>query len=182
MVVALAIIGAPTACTTACNGISSPFFKMRRSKVIPSVDSDSPLARDLASVTWPAILVSCGTITVPPESISTVTFAVTGSPSFAFLESSDFASSAGITVPGAILTASVLGDGELGGVCASTAEVSISRTRSLGTDNVMGNLRCGKKKLYMTQKEGKAMRARQRSFWSSGRRFLQAGLSTCRGW
>src|SRR5579884_993098 len=129
---------------------------MRRSKIIPRVDSDSPLPRDVACVTWPTILLSRGTMRVPPESMSTAVFAVTGSPSFSFFESRDFASSAGITVPGAILTDSALAPcaGEdSGAVCASTtAEVSVSRSRSLDSENVICTSRFGNKKLYMRRR------------------------------
>ena len=89
--------GGPTAWIPAFSGSSLPCLSAILSKEIPSVDWALPLARDVASVTWPNTLEPRG-ITIPfAVRNSAVVLATTGSPAFSFLEFSDFANSTAIT-------------------------------------------------------------------------------------
>src|SRR5882724_10908915 len=72
---------------TLFNGISWPFFRIALSNTIPSDDSDSPLARAEACVTWPTSFEPFGITVFPSDFAASVVFAFTGSPGLHFFES-----------------------------------------------------------------------------------------------
>src|SRR5436309_3345995 len=69
------------------NGISSPLFRIALSNTIPNADSDSPLARAEACVTWPTTFAPLGITVFPSDFTASVVRAFTGSPGLHFFES-----------------------------------------------------------------------------------------------
>src|SRR6266404_1124386 len=72
---------------TLFNGISCPFFRIALSNTMPSDDSDSPLARAEACVTWPTSFEPFGIAVFPSDFAASVVRAFTGSPGLHFFES-----------------------------------------------------------------------------------------------
>src|SRR5882672_4468607 len=72
---------------TLFNGTSCPFFRIALSNTMPSDDSDSPLARAEACVTWPTSFEPFGITVFPSDFAASVVCAFTGSPGLHFLES-----------------------------------------------------------------------------------------------
>src|ERR1700741_813629 len=81
------------------SGISCPFFRIALSNTIPSDDSACPLARAEASLTCPTSCVPFGSTVLPFDLQGSVVRAFTGSPDFAFFESTGAVNSALIAVP-----------------------------------------------------------------------------------
>src|SRR5712692_11998321 len=71
----------------AFSGISWPFFRIALSNTMPSDDSDSPLARAEACVTWPTSFEPLGITVFPSDFTASVLCAFTGSPALHFFES-----------------------------------------------------------------------------------------------
>src|SRR6266850_7663396 len=84
---------------TLFNGISCPFFRIALSNTMPSDDSDSPLARAEACVTWPTSFEPLGITVFPSDFAASVVRAFTGSPGLHFFESIDVLSAALNAVP-----------------------------------------------------------------------------------
>src|SRR5713226_2032121 len=83
----------------AFKGISWPFFRIALSNTMPSDDSDSPLARAEACVTWPTSFAPFGITVFPSDFTASVVCAFTGSPGLLLFESMGELSAALIAVP-----------------------------------------------------------------------------------
>jgi hypothetical protein len=93
--------GGATATMATFKGSSSPPFKTALSNAMPKEESVPPFARAAASVTWPTSFVPFGRMVFPSARMSAVVRAVTASPCFIFLESTEELSSATIGEPSA---------------------------------------------------------------------------------
>ena len=91
--------GGATATIATFKGSSSPPFSIALSNAMPKDESAEPFARAAASVTCPTSFVPRGRMIFPSALMSAVVRAVSASPGFVFLESTDELSSATIGEP-----------------------------------------------------------------------------------